>query len=84
MESIAINNGHVIVKDRGRLVEDLTRLNTRFRFAYEKPGIAISIGQLSANAAETTVRRLAGDLRFDRGSIRARDRRDRNRSHRNW
>ena len=38
MESIVINNGHVIVKDRGRLVEDLTRLNTRFRFAYEKPG----------------------------------------------
>ena len=73
MQSIAINNGHVIVNDRGRLVEDLTRLNTRFRFAYEKPGIAISIGEFSATAVETTVRRLAGDLRFDRGSIRARD-----------
>src|SRR5687768_7514311 len=60
MESIAINNGHLIVKDRGRLVEDLTRLNTRFRFAYEKPGIAISIGQLSAVASETTIRHLAG------------------------
>ena len=52
MESIVINNGHVIVKDRDRLVEDLTRLNARFRFAYEKPGIAISIEQMSANAGE--------------------------------
>ena len=73
MDSIAINNGHVIVKDRGRVVEDLTRLNTRFRFAYEKPGIAISIGELSADAGEMRVRRLAGNLRFDRGSILARD-----------
>ncbi|HET9467242.1 MAG TPA: translocation/assembly module TamB domain-containing protein [Vicinamibacterales bacterium] len=73
MESIAINNGHVIVKDRGRIVEDLTRLNTRFRFAYEKPGIAIAIGELSADAGEMRVRRLAGDLRFDRGSVRARN-----------
>jgi autotransporter translocation and assembly factor TamB len=73
LESITINNGHVIVKDRGRLVEDLTRLNTRFRFAYEKPGIAISIGELSGDARDTTVRRLVGDLRFDRGSVRARD-----------
>ena len=73
MQSIVINNGHVIVKDRGRLVEDLTRLNTQFRFAYEKPGVAVSIGQMSADAGEMTLRRLAGDLRFDRGSIRARD-----------
>jgi hypothetical protein len=73
MESIAINNGHVIVKDRDRTVEDLTRLNTRFRFAYTKPGISISIGEMSANAAETKIRSLAGDFRFDRGSITARD-----------
>ena len=61
------------MKDRGELVEDLTRLNTQFRFAYEKPGIAISIGKFSADAREMTVRHLTGDLRFDRGSIRARD-----------
>jgi hypothetical protein len=73
MEAITINNGHVIVKDRGRLVEDLTGLNTRFRFAYEKPGVAVSIAELSANASDTRLRRLAGDLRFDRGSILARD-----------
>ena len=73
MQAIVINNGHVIVNDRGRLVEDLTQLNTQFRFAYEKPGIAISIDRMSAVAAETRVRRLAGDLRFDRGSISARD-----------
>ena len=73
MESIAIRNGHVIVKDRDRLVEDLTRFNTRLRFAYEKPGIAISIAELSTNAAEMKVRRFAGDLRFDRGSILGRN-----------
>ena len=72
MQSIAINNGHLIVKDRGSVVEDLTRLNTRFRFAYEKPGVVVSVGQMSATGAETHVRKLAGDLRFDRGSIAAR------------
>ena len=72
MESIAINNGHLIVKDRGRIIEDLTRLNTRLRFAYEKPGVAISIGQMSASGSEMNIRKLAGDLRFDRGSIVAR------------
>ena len=73
MQSVAIKNGHLIVNDRGRILEDLTRLNTTFRFAYEKPGIAISIGQFSAAAGEMNVRRLAGDLRIDRGSVRARD-----------
>ena len=73
MESIGIVNGHLIIRDRGRLIEDMTGLNTQFRFAYEKPGVAISIGHLSGVAREMVVRRLAGDLRFDRGSIRARD-----------
>jgi hypothetical protein len=73
MESIVITNGHVILKDRGRVVEDLTRLNTRFRFAYEKPGIAVSISEMSASAVETNLRKLSGDLRFDRGSILARE-----------
>ncbi len=73
MESITIRNGHVIVKDGARLIEDLTRLNTRFRFAYEKPGIAIAIGNMSAKATETRVLNLAGDLRFVRGSIAARN-----------
>jgi len=72
MESVVIINGHVILKDGGRLVEDLTRLNARFRFAYEKPGVAVSISEMSASAAETNLRKLAGDLRFDRGSIVAR------------
>ena len=73
MQAVAIKNGHLIVNDRGRVLEDLTSLNTTFRFAYEKPGIVISIGQFSAAAGEMNVRRLAGDLRIDRGSIRARD-----------
>jgi hypothetical protein len=77
METVAINNGHVIINDRGRLVEDLTRLNTRFRFAHEKPGIAISIGQLSAQAAETNIHGLpgiSGSIAVDRGPIGDRDR----------
>ncbi len=73
MQSIVINNGHVIVNDRGRLVEDLTRLNMQLRFAYEKPGIGISINRMTADAGETALRRLTGDLRFVRGSISARD-----------
>jgi hypothetical protein len=73
MRAIVMNNGHVMVTDRGRLIEDATRLNTRFRFAYEKPGVAISIEQLSAHLRQTALRSLAADLRFDRGSIHARD-----------
>jgi uncharacterized protein involved in outer membrane biogenesis len=73
MDSIVINNGHLIVKDRGRVVDDLTRLNSRFRFAYEKPGVSVSIAEMSAIAPDMNVRRLKGDLRFDRGSIVARD-----------
>ena len=73
MDSIVINNGHLIAKDRGRVVEDLTRLNARFRFAYEKPGVVVSIREMSATGAEMNVRGLKGDLRFDRGSIVARD-----------
>ncbi len=73
MSAVIITNGHVIVKDRDRLIEDLTSLNTRFSFAYERPGIAVSIGELSASGVETAVRRFAADLRFDRGAIDARD-----------
>lgn len=73
MDAVAINNGHVIIKDAGKTIEDLTDLDMRFRFAYEKPGISISVGALSARAETTTIRKLSGDLRFDRGSIAARD-----------
>jgi hypothetical protein len=71
MTSVVINDGHVIVRDRGRLVEDLTGLDTHLRFAYEKPGIAVSIRNLSAKTAGSAIRTLAGDLRFDRGAIAA-------------
>jgi TamB, inner membrane protein subunit of TAM complex len=73
MDSIVINNGHLLIKNQGRVVEDLTSLNTRFRFAYEKPGVVVSIADMSASGPEMTLRRLVGDLRFDRGSIVARD-----------
>jgi hypothetical protein len=72
MESVVIHNGHVIVKDRGRVLDDLTGLNTQFRFAYHKPGIAIAIEELATRAEGLNVRHLAGHLRFDRGSIDAR------------
>jgi hypothetical protein len=73
IQSIVMNNAHVILNDRGRLVEDLTRLNAQFRFAYEKPGIAVAIARMTADARDMHLRRLAGDLRFDRGAIHARD-----------
>jgi hypothetical protein len=73
MESIIINDGHLIVKDRGRVLDDLTSFNSRLRFAYLKPGIQISIGQLSARSADLNVRKLAGDLGFDRGAIQVQD-----------
>ena len=73
MESIVLNDGHLIVKDRGRVVEDLTGLDAQLRFKYEKPGIAVSIGRMSAAGAGMNLKKLAGDLRFDRGSILARD-----------
>jgi autotransporter translocation and assembly factor TamB len=73
MDAVVISNGHLIVKDRDRLIEDLTSLNTRFSFAYEKPGIAISIREMTARGVETAMRRFAADLRFDRGAIDARN-----------
>ena len=35
----------------GRLVEELTGLDTRFRFAYEKPGIAVTIDRNCATSS---------------------------------
>ena len=73
MNAIAITNGRVIVQDRGRVVEDLTTLNTRFRFAYEKPGVALDIHELSSAAVGANIRALSGALRFDRGSVYGRN-----------
>jgi autotransporter translocation and assembly factor TamB len=73
MQSVVINNGHVIVKDRGRVIEDLTRLNTELSFAYEKPGVAVEIERMSSAAVGTVVHKLQGALRFDRGSVIVRD-----------
>jgi uncharacterized protein involved in outer membrane biogenesis len=73
MDAVTINNGHVIVKDRGTLVEDVTTLNSSFRFAYVKPGIQININQLSGHSQKVNVHALAGDLGFDRGAIHVRN-----------
>ena len=71
IESIEIDNGHITVIDRGRIVEDLTSFDTQLRLSYEKPGLSIAIARMSAQAGEMTVRHLTGTLRFDRGSVRA-------------
>lgn len=73
MDAVTINNGHVIVKDRGRVLEDLLGVNTRFRFAYLKPGIQVLVGELTAASEDLTIRALAGDLEFDRGAVEVRD-----------
>jgi hypothetical protein len=73
MDAVTINDGHVIVKDRGELLEDVTTLNTTFRFAYVKPGIQININQLSGRSPNVNVHALAGDLGFDRGAVRLRN-----------
>jgi hypothetical protein len=73
MEAVTIKDGHVIVKDRGRLLEDVTTLNSTLRFAYLKPGIQINIQQLSGRSADVNVRALSGDLGFDRGAVHVRN-----------
>jgi uncharacterized protein involved in outer membrane biogenesis len=73
MDAVTINDGHVIVKDRGRLVEDVITLNTAFRFAYLKPGIQININQLSGHSPNVNVHSLSGDLGFDRGAVQVRN-----------
>lgn len=73
MDAVTINDGHVIVKDGGRLLEDVTTLNTTFRFAYLKPGIQININRLSGHSPNVNVHALAGDLSFDRGAVQVRN-----------
>jgi hypothetical protein len=73
MDAVTINDGHVIVKDRGRLLEDVTTLNSTFRFAYLKPGIQINIHRLSGRSPNVNVRALAGDLGLDRGAVQVRN-----------
>src|SRR5262245_38897954 len=36
IEALHVNDGHVIVRDRDRVIEDVTSLNTKLRFAYHK------------------------------------------------
>jgi autotransporter translocation and assembly factor TamB len=73
MDAVTINDGHVIVKDRGRLVDEVTTLNTAFRFAYLKPGIQLNITQLSGHSPNVNVHSLSGDLGFDRGAVQVRN-----------
>ena len=73
MNAVTISDGHVIVKDRGRLLEDVASLNTKFRFAYLKPGIEIGINQLSGTSPHVKVHSLSGDVGVDRGAMQVRN-----------
>jgi hypothetical protein len=68
IETLSVSNGHVIVKDRGALVEDITSLNSTLRFAYHKPGIEFDIAQLSGRSPDVNIKKLAGNLRFEGGA----------------
>jgi hypothetical protein len=68
IENLSVSNGHVIVKDRGTLLEDITRLNSTLRFAYQKPGVEFDIAQLSGRSADVNINKLSGNLRFEGGA----------------
>ena len=73
MQSIAINNGHLIVQRsrpaRRRPHPPQHAVPFRVRKAWHRD----LDRPVFCRRSEMTVRRLAGDLRFDRGSMRARD-----------
>jgi autotransporter translocation and assembly factor TamB len=73
IETLNVNNGHVIVRDQGRLLEDVTSLNTKLRFAYHKPGVEFDITQLSGRSPDVNIHKLAGNLRFDEGATHVGD-----------
>ena len=77
MESIAINNGHVIVNDRGRIVEDLTAARRPVPICLRKARHRNFNPAVLGGAGEMNVRGLTGDLRFDRGFDSRAGRRDR-------
>jgi TamB, inner membrane protein subunit of TAM complex len=69
IEALHVNNGHLIVRDQGRLIEDVTSLNTTLRFAYHKPGVEFDVAELSGRATDVNVRRLAGTLQLEGGGV---------------
>ena len=73
IETLNVNNGHVIVKDHGALLEDITSLNSKLRFAYHKPGVEFDIAQLSGRSPDVNIKQLAGNLRFEGGGTQVGD-----------
>jgi hypothetical protein len=73
IEALNVNNGHLIVKDRGGLLEDVMSLNAQLRLAYHKPGIEFDVSRLSARSPDVNIRKLAGTLRFGSGSTHVGD-----------
>ncbi len=69
IETLDINNGRVIVKDRGVVQQDVRALNTRMRFAYQKPGLEFDIARLSGRSDRINLTKLAGDIRLENGGI---------------
>ena len=68
-----MNNGHVIVKDHGALLEDITSLNSHLRFAYHKPGVEFDIAQLSGRSPDVNINKLSANLSFKEGATQVGD-----------
>jgi autotransporter translocation and assembly factor TamB len=66
--TLTVNDGHVVVKDHGAVLEDITGLNSRLRLTYLKPGVEFDIAQLSGYSPQINIKRLAGNLRFQSGA----------------
>lgn len=73
IEILNFNDGHLIVRDRGRLIEDVTSLNLKLRFVYHKPGVEFDIAQLSGRSPNVNINKLAGNVRFEGGSTEVGD-----------
>jgi autotransporter translocation and assembly factor TamB len=73
IETWNVTNGHLIVRDHGKLFEDMMSLNIRLRFAYHKPGVEFDIAQLSGRSPDVNVHKLAGNLRFQGGDTHVGD-----------
>jgi autotransporter translocation and assembly factor TamB len=68
IQTLNFNDGRLIVRDRGKLIEDLTSLNSTLRLVYHKPGVEFDIARLSGRSPNVNINRLSGNLRFEGGA----------------
>src|SRR4029077_2160393 len=55
IETLSVNDGPLIVRDRGTLAEELPNLNSTLRFAYHKPGVEFDIARLSGRSPNLNI-----------------------------